>query len=60
MLAKLVKIKFQFVKNCGFTKRDVFGFELSALESVSSCENMSVQDMFNESQLYWDATNGLS
>ena len=39
-------------------EREDFGFELSMLESVSSCKNISFQDMLNESERYWEATYG--
>jgi hypothetical protein len=41
-VVKLVKIKSQFEENCGSTVQDVFGFELSVFESVSSHKNISV------------------
>ena len=36
------KIAFCEKTACGFTAREVFGFELSVLESVSSRKNISV------------------
>ena len=57
IVAKLVHIKCQ-QENCGFTELEVFGFKLSVLECVGKI--FQLQDMLNESERYWDATNGLS
>ena len=57
VVVKLVKIKLQVVRNCRSTERELFGFELSVFESVSSSKNISVpvrifqfQDRGNENR----------
>jgi hypothetical protein len=43
VVVKLVKIKLQFVRKLQvYTERELFGFELSVFESVSSGKNISV------------------
>jgi hypothetical protein len=56
---KLAKIKLQFVRKLWVYGAGRFGFELSVLERIRSRKIFQFEDMYNESERYQDASNGL-
>ena len=60
-VVKLLNIKYQFVRKLRVcTEWELFGFELSVLESKTlPVKIFQIQDMLDETEQYWDTTDGL-